>query len=50
LKGFDTVVPLFNEVAMERKFPACFAVMRDIFAAIVGELKAQLSIPRGGVS
>ena len=45
--GFDTVVPLFTEPAMARKFPASYMDMGGTFAKVVEELKSHLRIPVG---
>lgn len=48
--GFDTVVTVFTEPAMERKFPACYAEMGGLFARLADELKSQVSLPAGVAS
>jgi predicted Zn finger-like uncharacterized protein len=43
--AFDTVVPLFTEPAMARKFPASYRELGPTFAALAAELLAQVSGP-----
>jgi cellulose biosynthesis protein BcsQ len=47
LVPLSTVVPLFTEEAMGRKFPARYAAMRDTFAAVVGEMEARRGAAAG---
>jgi predicted Zn finger-like uncharacterized protein len=43
LACFETVVPLFTEPAMARRFPACYRELGPTFVALADELRAQLN-------
>jgi chromosome partitioning protein len=47
LFDFDTVVPLFTETAMARRFPASYQEMQPTFLNLVNELKSHLAAPVG---
>jgi predicted Zn finger-like uncharacterized protein len=48
LFGFETVVPLFNEGSMQRKFPAAYADLKPTFAALIQEMRGQFPGSGGG--